>query len=75
MKKITDFLDTKITKKDLETALKVLHEFKSCESEGEYLSIPFAAWAKFEQLEEFLEHLVNKSPLKDDTIMYIGKRK
>ena len=68
---ITDFLTKKHNKTDLESALKVLKAFKDCESEEEWAFIPFAAWAKLEQLEEFLEHLVDKKPLKDDTVKYM----
>ena len=70
-KKITDFLKTETEKQDLAAALKVLQEFKSCESEKEWLMLPFATWVKLEQLEEFLDHLVNGTELKDDTKRYI----
>ena len=68
---ITDFLQTKTTKADLGVALRVLQEFKGCESESEWLHIPFAAWTKLEQLEEFLVHMVDGKPLKVDTIRYM----
>ena len=71
MKKITDFLKTKTSKQDLSVALKVLREFKSCESKEEWLEIQFAAWAKLEQLQEFLEHLVEDRELEEDTVEYI----
>lgn len=71
MKKITDFLKTKTKKKDLNIALKILKEFKKCESKEEWFYIDFSAWAKLEQLEEYLEYLVNNKPLKEDTIAYI----
>lgn len=70
-KKITDFLKTKRNKAELKVALDVLKEFKGCESQHEWLMISFAAWIKLEQLEEFLEHLVNKKPLEKDTIRYM----
>lgn len=60
---IIDFLKTKTPKKDLAIALKVLREFKKCESSSEWLWIPFAAWAKLEQLEEYLDHLANGKEL------------
>jgi hypothetical protein len=68
---ITDFLNTKHSKEDLKVTLSVIKEFKSCESDMEWLHIDFAAWAKLEQLEEFLEHLVNEKPLAADTIQYL----
>jgi len=74
-KKITDFLKTKRSKKELAIALEVIKEFKACESPEEWLAIPFAAWAKLEQLNEFLEHLVNNEKLRDDTIRYMKRVK
>lgn len=70
IKKITDFLDTDRPKEELATALAVLREFKGCESMAEYVAIPIGAWAKLEQLQEFLEHLVEGAPLDEDTIGY-----
>ena len=64
---IVDFLKTKRTKEELATALAVLREVKECESNEEWLSIMFAAWAKLEQLQEYLEHLVEGAELADDT--------
>lgn len=72
---ITDFLKTKRTKEELTTALCVVIEFKQCESQEEWLMIPFHAWTKLEQLEEYLEHLVHGTPLKQDTIDHIEKHK
>ena len=72
---ITDFLKTGYTKQDLETTLQVLKYFKSCESTEEWLGITFGAWAKLEQLEEYLEHLVNGKELQPDTIEYMGRDK
>jgi hypothetical protein len=71
---ITDFLKTKRPKKDLKITLEVLKEFKSCESWDEYLEIWFSAWAKLEQFEEYLEHLVNGKPLQQDTIDYMRRQ-
>jgi hypothetical protein len=71
MKKITDFLKTKRDKSELKTALEVIEEFKECESQDEWFMIPFSAWSKLEQLEEYLEHLVNGKKLKQDTVEYM----
>lgn len=68
---IIDFLKTKRSKEELLVALEVLREFKDCESAEEYTYTPFLAWVKFEQLQEFLGHLVENEPLKDDTLKYI----
>lgn len=68
---ITNFINTTISKHDLSITLKVLQEFKSNESVNEWEQIPFSAWAKFEQLEEFLLYLVQGIPLHQDTIKYI----
>jgi hypothetical protein len=69
---ITNFLKTSRTKDELATTLAVLREFKACESTEEWLMIPFSAWAKLEQLEEYLAHLVEGEPLKQDTLDYIA---
>ena len=55
---ITDFLYTKQSVTDLRTVLNVVREFKAGESLDEWTTISFDAWAKLEQLEEFLEYLV-----------------
>jgi hypothetical protein len=68
---ITDFLKTKISKTKLKNTLEVLKKFKQCESLEEWMGITFMAWAKLEQLEEFLEHMVNNKELKEDTIEYM----
>lgn len=68
---ITDFLQTTRSLTDLRVALGVLLEFKECESEDEYLDVAFAAWAKLEQLEEFLKHLANGEPLDKSTLEYL----
>ena len=69
---IVDFLTTETPRNDLATALKVLREFKAYESKEEWLAIPFGAWAKLEQLEEFLAHLVEGSPLRQDTLREVN---
>ena len=71
MKKITDFLTLDIPQNKLAAALEVLEAFKACESEEEWLLIPFSSWAKLEQLEEFLRHRVRKEPLEKDTVEYL----
>ena len=71
MAKITDFLQTKRPLEELRLALEILREFKACESQEEWLVIPFSAWAKLEQYEEFLAHLIEETPLRDDTLLYI----
>lgn len=73
MAAITDFLATKRSREELATALAVVREFKLCESPEEWATIPFAAWAKLEQLEEFLAHLVEGKKLNEDTERYIAK--
>lgn len=74
MPSITDFLKTTRTPEELKVALEVLREFKQKETEGEWLRIPFIAWVKLEQLEEFLEHLVEGKELKEDTKQEIERR-
>ena len=73
MKKITDFLKTTATQAELSAALKVILEFRSGESEDAWLNVPFIAWSKLEQLEEFLEFLVNGKDLRKDTVDYMNK--
>lgn len=68
---ITNFLKTTRSKEDLKIALEILREFKKCESEEEWIGIPFIAWSKLEQMEEFLSHLVEGNELKEDTKEYI----
>ena len=68
---ITDFLKTTRSKEELKLVLEVLREFKAGENEEEWLAIPFLAWAKVEQLQEYLEHLVEGKDLKADTIEYM----
>lgn len=72
---ITDFLNTQTPKEKLAAALEVLREFKGHESQEEWLMIPFAAWDKLEQMEEFLAHLVDGEELKDDTKEYIANQR
>jgi hypothetical protein len=71
---IIDFLKTERPAEQLAVALAVIREFKACESEKEWLLIPSAAWAKLEQLEEFLEHKAEGKPLAEDTIRYIASQ-
>jgi len=70
---LIDFLQTDIPKEELAAALKALKAFKACESDREYLTIWFAAWAKLEQFEEYLEHMVNGVPLQEDTVRELRK--
>lgn len=55
-----DFINTKRSTAELETALEVLREFKACESKEEYIVIPFEGWGMFEAYEKFLEEMVNE---------------
>jgi len=71
---ISDFLKTATPKADLAAALRVLREFKAGESREEWMRTPFACWVKLEQLEEFLAHLVEGAPLKDDTVAHLQRR-
>lgn len=71
MAKITDFLTRDISADDLAAALRVVRAFKRCESSEEWLALPFRAWAKLEQLEEFLAHRVEGAPLEPDTLAYM----
>jgi hypothetical protein len=68
---VIDFLQTKTSKEELSSALKVLREFKKCESEEEWMRTLFIAWIKLEQLEEYLAHLVEGAPLNEDTTKYL----
>lgn len=70
---ITNFLKTTRSKDELKHALEVLREFKECESQDEWLMIPFLAWTKLEQLEEFLAHMVEDVPLANDTVEYMKR--
>ncbi len=70
---IVDFLKTKRSTKDLKACLETLLEFKECEGREEWEAIPFAAWTKLEQLEEFLECLVHGKPPKPDTMKAIAR--
>lgn len=51
----------KFSATDLKTALDVLHHFKDMESSDEWLYIPFAAWAKLEQMEDYLKLMTNSN--------------
>jgi hypothetical protein len=70
---ITDFLKIDIPMSELQSALKVLRAFKECESTEEWLAVLFIAWSKLEQLEEFLAHRVEGTPLKEDTLEYLAQ--
>ena len=54
------FLKTARSKSELSLALDVLIEFKGCESVGEWAAIPFAAWAKLEQFQDYLRLLTGR---------------
>lgn len=69
---IIDFLKNEWSKDELAIALKVARHFKKCESTNEWMDIPFVAWTKLEQLEEFLDHMVTGAPLQDDTLNEIA---
>lgn len=62
---LKDFLKTETSKADLATALAVIREFKAGESVEEWFSTQFAAWARLEQLENYLAHLVDSKPLEE----------
>ena len=69
---LINFLKTKTSKTKLKHALEVLKEFKHNESKEEWLFCPFMAWAKLEQLEEYLEFFVNKKKLEKDTLKVLN---
>ena len=64
---VIQFLEMEHDKEKLAHALEVIRTFKNLESMMEWLGVPFSAWAKLEQLEEFLEHLVEGKELKEDS--------
>lgn len=68
---IIEFLKTKADKNELKSALKIIKEFKKNESTEEWAIVPFIAWSKLEQLEEYLEYLVNNKELAKDTLEFI----
>lgn len=72
---IVDFLALPIPETDLAAALRVLRAFKECESREEWFGTMFAAWAKLEQLEEFLAHRVEGKELEDDTREALARQK
>lgn len=74
MKKITDFLKTKRSKEELKIALDVLKEFKEYETMQEWEKTNFMEWAKVDQLEEFLEYLVNNKKLSRVTTEYLNRK-
>lgn len=45
----------KFSTAELKTALDVLRHFKDMESSAEWFDIPFDAWAKLEQMEDYLK--------------------
>lgn len=63
-----NFLQTSTSPDELRAALQVMREFKTHETTEEWMARPFATWIMFEMLEEYLDHLVNGTPLKEDTI-------
>lgn len=70
---LIDFLKTTRTKEELKTALEVLREFKECESTEEWARCPLVAWAKLEQMEEYLAHLAEGEALEEDTVEFIKR--
>lgn len=56
---LIEFLKTKRSSKELCSALKVIEEFKSCESPEEYIGHDFCTWSRLEQLEDYLRILTN----------------
>lgn len=73
LKGIVRFLQKEFTEDELIHALRLVRIFKQCESQEEWLNINFDAWAKLEQLEEYLAFMNNESALKEDTIRYIER--
>lgn len=71
---LIDFLKTTRSKEELKTALEVLREFLDLETTEEYCMSSFESWEKFEQLFEFLAHLVEDTPLEADTLAQIEIR-
>jgi hypothetical protein len=71
---VVDFLKTMRSKDDLRVTLEIIEEFKGCENFEEWGRIPFVAWEKLEQLEEYLKHLVNGTELEEDTLRELKKR-
>jgi hypothetical protein len=63
---LIEFLSTKTSKDDLAAALRVLQEFKNLECDQEWMA-PFSDWLRLEQLEEYLEFIVNGKPLSKET--------
>lgn len=56
---LLDFLKTSRTKDELKLCLDILQEFKDKESQGEWLMVPFMAWSKFEQFQDYLRLLTD----------------
>ncbi len=67
------FLKTKRSVEELKTALAVIEEFKDCESEREWLALPFAMWTKLEQLEDYLRLVTGEGAeeVKDETAIHL----
>lgn len=61
------FLGTSLPEDDLKTALRVIEAFKKCESADEWMSMPFSAWLRLEQLEDYLGMLTDPEHETDDT--------
>ena len=70
---IINFLKTGRPKEELRAALETLKEFKENESRDEWLRCSWESWVKLEQLEEYLEYLVNNKSLKNDTLEVLKK--
>jgi hypothetical protein len=60
---IKAFIETDLPKEDLATALRVIREFKKCETLHDWAYTPFESWGWLEELEGYLDHLVNGTPL------------
>ena len=65
---LTDFLNTKTDQSELATALKVVREFRECESGKEWLVLMFDTWYIFEMFQNLLEHLVENKPLDNSAL-------
>lgn len=64
---LLNFLGTPIPVEDLKTALRVIEAFKKCESAAEWMDMPFSAWLRLEQLEDYLGMLTDPKHETDDT--------
>jgi hypothetical protein len=70
---LIDFLKDGLPVGDAEAALRTIRAFKECESQEEWGRTPCVAWAKLEQLEEYLAHRVEGAPLEADTVAEMAK--